>query len=113
MVFQNRHFPLPARPIPVQNKPKLAQYLWLQIPPLRAAFAARRVERAPRAAQNSVVAEAVPERGAVGIQNLLLGERREALESVGIFANIVPGEDAAVGDGVVGDERVQVEVREA
>src|SRR5262249_1432455 len=47
---------------------------------------------------------------AVGIKHLLFGERGNALERVGIFADIVPGEDSAVGNGVVRNEAVEVKV---
>src|SRR5262249_39436212 len=68
-------------------------------PPLRAAFAARRVQRAVSSANDGVVAISAAEGRAVGIKHLLFGERGNALERVGIFADIVPGEDSAVGNG--------------
>src|SRR5262249_44307255 len=60
-----------------------------------------------------MVAVRVPERRAVGVQHLLLGERRDGLQGVRVFTDVVPREDAAVRDGVVGNERVQIKVREA
>ena len=43
-----------------------------------------------------MIAVGVTEGGAVGVQNLLVGEGGSALECIRILANIVPREDAAV-----------------
>src|SRR5262245_60166414 len=82
-------------------------------PPLRAAFTTGGVERPPRPANDRVIAVGVPERRTVGVEHLPFGERRDRLEGVRVFTDVVPRENATVRDRVVGNETVQVEVREA
>ena len=80
-------------------------------PPLRAPFPTRRGERASCAANDRVITVSVSKRGAEGVQHFILCGRRDRLKCVRVLADIVPGEDAAVRDGVVRDERVQIKVR--
>src|SRR5262249_1947426 len=46
------------------------------------------------------------------VEHLPVRKGRHALKRVGILAYIMPGEDPAVGDGVIRDERVQIEMRQ-
>ena len=63
---------------------------------LRAALSAGRIQSSFGTANNRAIAVGVAEGSAVGVQNLFIGEGGSALERIGILANIVPREDAAV-----------------